>query len=410
LNWQECDVLVVGSGPAGSGAGRASAESGAKTIVIDRKREIGTPVQCGELIGRSVLAMTDLRIPSSARCCYQDFTRFIVDRSVQIDNHEDYWKSLTVERKLFDKYLAEKAARAGAMVQSDSRLLSIEKEGDDIAACHLLVRGEKLEVAPKIVVAADGVHSTVGKLLGKELYAMDSVAKGVEYEMVSRKRLPACMQIFIEPEIGLGYGWIIPKGPYRANVGLGFVGVTESRKDTLTEWIETNPIVSQYFDPGKILEVKTGDAPVPGFLGGPTSGNVLFAGDAAGQTLAFVGEGIMPSYLCGTAAGRVAAAAVKDRMALERYDTDVNRLLGKELELGADLRDVLFTIWTESDMTDVQRSVVSAFIMNEMISLDDLESIQSLADEGGPAVAREIRSRGRAAHKRIRATSLPNHR
>ncbi|HEY3419773.1 MAG TPA: NAD(P)/FAD-dependent oxidoreductase [Methanomassiliicoccales archaeon] len=405
---KKCDVLVVGSGPAGSGAGRAAAESGAKTIVIDRKKEIGTPVQCGEVIGRSVLAMTDIRIPRYARCCEQEFTRFIVDRTVQIDNHEDYWRSLTVERKLFDKYLAEKAARGGASVQSDARLLDIETEGEGIASCSLMVRGEKVAVEPKIVIAADGVHSSVGKLMGKELFPSGSVARGVEYEMVSKKRLPPCMQIFIEPEIGLGYGWIIPKGSHRANVGLGFVGGTESRKDVLTDWIVSNPIVAQYFDPEKILEVKTGDAPVPGFLGGPSSGNVLFAGDAAGQTLAFVGEGIMPSYICGTVAGRVAAAAVNDRAALDRYDTEIKAVLGEELEKGAELRDLLFTIWTESDMNNVQRAVVSAFIMNEMISLNDLESIERLANEGGPAVAREIRLRGRAAHKRIKASSLPN--
>ena len=317
MEWQNCDVLVVGCGPAGSGAGRAAAESGARTIVIDRKREIGTPVQCGEIIGRSVLAMTDIDIPRYAQCCEQKYTRFIVDRKVQIDNHETYWQSVTVERKLFDKFLAEKAARSGAAVQSDTRLLSIEKDGDDISSCQLMVRGEKLEVEPKIVIAADGVHSTVSKLLGKELFSQGSVARGVEYEMVSRKRLPPCMQIFLEPEIGLGYGWIIPKGPFRANVGLGIVGGKVSRRGALTDWIGSHPIVSQYFDSEKILEVKTGDAPVPGFLGGPSSGNVLFTGDAAGQTLAFVGEGIMPSYICGTVAGRVAAAAVKDRSALD---------------------------------------------------------------------------------------------
>jgi digeranylgeranylglycerophospholipid reductase len=406
MDWQNCDVLVVGSGPAGSGVGRAAALGGARTIVIDRKKEIGTPVQCGEVIGRSVLAMTDVRIPKNALCCEQNFTRFIVDRKVQIDNHEAYWRSVTVERKLFDKHLAEKAARAGAAVQADARLLNITKKGDGVGSCQLMVQGEKVEVEPKVVVAADGVHSTVSKLLGKELFTSDSVARGVEYEMVSKKRVPPCMQIFIEPEIGLGYGWIIPKGPYRANVGLGLVGRTESRRGALTEWIESNPVVNQYFDPEKILEVKTGDAPVPGFLGGPSSGNVLFAGDAAGQTLAFVGEGIMPSYICGTVAGTVAAAACQDANALSRYDAEINELMGEDLELGADLRDLLVTIWTESDMTDEQRSVVSAFIMNEIVPMEDLELIEKLADRGGPAVASELRSRAKAAGKKIRVTSI----
>ena len=81
---------------------------------------------------------------------------------------------------------------------------------------------------------------------------------------------------------------------------------------------------------------------------------------------------------------------------------------GEDLELGADLRDLLVTIWTESDMNDEQRSVVSAFIMNEVVPMEDLEMIEKLADKGGPAVARELRARGRAAGKKIRVTSIRN--
>jgi flavin-dependent dehydrogenase len=137
-------------------------------------------------------------------------------------------------------------------------------------------------------------------------------------------------------------------------------------------------------------------------------GNVLFAGDAAGQTLAFVGEGIMPSYICGSVAGKVAASSLNDVSALGRYDSEINDLMGKDLELGADLRDLLVTIWTESDMNDEQRSVVSAFIMNEIVPMEDLELIEKLADKGGPAVARELRVRSRAAGKKIRVTSIRN--
>ena len=84
-----------------------------------------------------------------------------------------------MERKLFDKHLAEKAARAGAAAQSDARLLSLDTDGNDVVSCHLLVQGEKVEVEPKIVIAADGVHSTVSKLLGKELYTSGSVAREI---------------------------------------------------------------------------------------------------------------------------------------------------------------------------------------------------------------------------------------
>ena len=40
----KCDVLVIGAGPAGSSAARASALGCSKTIIIDKKEEIGIPV------------------------------------------------------------------------------------------------------------------------------------------------------------------------------------------------------------------------------------------------------------------------------------------------------------------------------------------------------------------------------
>jgi len=52
----ECDVLVVGAGPAGSSAARAAAMNGAKTIFIDKKEEIGKPVQCAEGIGEDLFS------------------------------------------------------------------------------------------------------------------------------------------------------------------------------------------------------------------------------------------------------------------------------------------------------------------------------------------------------------------
>ena len=44
------DVAVVGAGPAGSTTARVSAESGHRTVIFDRRKIVGIPVQCGELI------------------------------------------------------------------------------------------------------------------------------------------------------------------------------------------------------------------------------------------------------------------------------------------------------------------------------------------------------------------------
>jgi len=379
----DCDVLIVGAGPAGCAAGAASAKRGARTLVIDRKKEIGTPVQCGEVVSNSLLSQSGLRLPPAVIAFRQDYTRFVLDRKWTLDNRSPYWKGVTVERKMFDKFLAEEAARLGASVQADTCLVDLERKGDQVLSAKVRMRGREVEIEPKVVVAADGVHSTVGRLMGRNGFDRTDLATGVEFEMVSKRKLPPCMQIFIEPEIGLGYGWVIPKGDHRANVGFGQVGKRMSRRDALLDWIVQHPIVSSYFDDRCILEVKTGDAPVPDFEGGPSIGNVLFAGDAAGQTLAFVGEGIMPAYLCGGCAGDVAAKAVFNGLAaLEGYDEEVRQLVGTEMSLGSDLRDALVLIWTIDGLSGHQRALISGLVMNQVLGEGDMALFDDLPQDG----------------------------
>ncbi len=391
---KECDVLVVGAGPAGSGAARASALAGVKTLMVDKKKEIGTPVQCGEVIGLDLVKRSGTRIPANAIVSRQAFTRFVLGREITIDNFEPYWRGVTVERKIFDKHLAFRAASAGSAVQADTKLLSVKMDGDKVSKCLLSHHGDEVELSPKAIVAADGVHSTLSKELKAEFFSPKDVARGVEFELVAKKDIPQCMQIFIEQEIGLGYGWIIPKGKRRANVGVGLVGVNASRRSFLEDWITGHPVVSRYFDVDKVLEVKIGDAPVPGFLGGPVRGNVLFCGDAAGQTLAFVGEGIMPSYICGGLAGKHAALLSQGRE--QKYEEDLVEKMADQLMMGAVLRDTLVELWSSDGLDGRMRSLLSGAVMNELVSPDDLTcSLSSLEDDPLNAFKGLVRGSGR---------------
>ncbi len=391
---KEYDVLVVGAGPAGSGAARASALAGVRTLMVDKKKEIGTPVQCGEVIGLELVKRSGMRIPENAIVARHQFTRFVLGREVVIDNAEAYWHAVTVERKIFDKHLAFRAARAGADVQADTKLLSVKMAGDTVKSCLLSHQGEEVELSPKAIVAADGVHSTLSKELKAEFFSPQDVARGVEFELVAKKDIPQCMQIFIEQEIGLGYGWIIPKGKRKANVGLGLVGVNASRRSFLEDWITGHPVVSRYFDVDKVLEVKIGDAPVPGFLGGPVRGNVLFCGDAAGQTLAFVGEGIMPSYICGSLAGKHAAMLSQGKG--QRYEEELVESMADQLMMGAVLRDTLVELWSSDGLDGRMRSLLSGAVMNELVSPDDLmHSLNSLEDDPLRAFKGLVKGSGR---------------
>ena len=47
------DVVVVGAGPAGSMAARFAAEQGVSVLMLEKDRDVGYPVRCGEAISKA---------------------------------------------------------------------------------------------------------------------------------------------------------------------------------------------------------------------------------------------------------------------------------------------------------------------------------------------------------------------
>ncbi|MHA1918050.1 MAG: NAD(P)-binding protein, partial [Candidatus Ranarchaeia archaeon] len=60
------DVLVVGSGPAGSTTAIRASKLGCNVLILDRKNNVGIPVQCGEAIGKGGAKAADLDIPKNS--------------------------------------------------------------------------------------------------------------------------------------------------------------------------------------------------------------------------------------------------------------------------------------------------------------------------------------------------------
>src|SRR5438093_2439111 len=54
------DVVVVGAGPSGSMTARYAAMGGCRTLLIEKRQEIGSPVRCGEGLARHFVEDTKL--------------------------------------------------------------------------------------------------------------------------------------------------------------------------------------------------------------------------------------------------------------------------------------------------------------------------------------------------------------
>ena len=341
----KCDVLVVGAGPAGLSAARAAAKEGVKTLVIEEHPEIGKPVQCAEGIGEYLLQFLPFRV-------HRDLLRWKIEgmvfwaRDMMVKREGKLWSGYTIDREKWDKWLASLAVKEGAAIKTASRLIYMDFQ-DDFVVKKVIVEGKdgnRLEIDPKVIIAADGVNSTVIDLLGVGESYIENVVKVKSFEVKNVRLLhPYHEQIFIGDFAPNAYAYIFPISRDRANVGVGVYKSGKKPEDAYQEFLEL-PIVKEQLKRAINVIEKSGDAP----LGYRTKrwfyGNILLVGDAANQNLKPFVEGILPSMICGNIAGKLSADVAKGKGDTSDYPFLVNKSIRPLLRSSDKVLNILHEI------------------------------------------------------------------
>ncbi len=324
------DVIVAGAGPGGSSVAKTVAEMGYSVLLLEKRQEIGSPKRCGEgLTMKTIDILGD--IPKNC------ITRRIKGATVFAPNGNhvliDYGEEggYIIERKMFDKWLAMRASRSGATVVAHSEVTDVLKDGEKIVGIKATIGGEEeREIKAKVVVAADGVESTVSRKAGldttNQLVNIDS---GYQYEM-SNLKLENSKRIFLYfgNEIApRGYLWIFPKGDDVANVGIGTGLTGRSAKYYLDKFIEENPGI---FGQASIIEANSGAIPVGGFLENMVLDGFMVVGDAAHQVNPIHGGGLKEATLAGEIAASVIDKAIKKNDVSEKVLSEYSKIWWKE--------------------------------------------------------------------------------
>jgi len=370
------DVVVVGAGIAGPIVARNVAKSGYSVLLIDKKPAIGTPKQCAEGIGIKVFDKYD--IPYDKRFINREIygAKLYSPSGYELEMRYKDVSGVILERKVFDKMLAYYAAKAGADVLARTEAMDVIRKDGRVAGIKAKHEGEPVEIYADVIVAADGVESSIARKAGINTYAPPhEFDSSYEYEMLIEGFDPDLIHLWFGNEVApRGYVWVFPKDEDRANVGIGINSDNpQTAKYYLDKWLEENNIPAR-----KILEVNVGVVPVGGFVKELAKDNVVVVGDAARQVNPMHGGGMAEAMEAGTIASKWIVKALEEEnlSLLQNYTKEWWETDGKRLERVLKVRKVTEKL-TDEDL-DLFIQVLSGADTEKIAGGDYGEVIKAL--------------------------------
>lgn len=345
----ECDVLVVGAGPAGSMAAKTAAENGISVILIEEHCEIGVPVQCAEGINNFFFKDTGVKKNKSfIRQRINGTKIYFYDEVYDLSTKQ--WKGYTIDRSIFDKELAKSAEQKGAILITDTRAISMTKKDERIVV-SAKGRNGLYKIQTNIVIGAGGFGCQVGRWARiKDPWKLCEFTKCLEYKMRVDLVENDKFHFVFGDEFLQGYGFVFPVGQKSANIGVGVGAKLNARKALeyfINKYPSTNKIIRSRYS---IEEIRGGCIPMIGPLSRDriVSDGIILVGDAAGIVDPITGEGIGPGMLSGIAAGEVAVEAIikgdyKKSFLNKYYEMWRNKVYLGETKLG-DYLDVMLEL------------------------------------------------------------------
>lgn len=329
------DLVVVGAGPAGATTARYAAERGLAVLLLEKRQEIGSAVRCAEGINQEML-LPFLDPDERWISARVSRSRIVTAATGAVRSLEGAETGYVLERRVFDRVLAEEAVEAGARVMLKTAAKGLIVENGAVKGVRATDGQSELEIEARIVVGTDGVESRVGQWQGLDcaLRLCDCLVCA-QYLLAGLEVDPDCCDYYLGAQLAPGgYAWVFPKGHRLANVGLGVQADLAQRSalEYLHRFIEQYPQLEQ----GSPVTFIAGNVPVGIARGAIVDHGLILAGDAARQADPLTGGGIANAMVAGRLAAEVSAKAVEEgdtsATALSEYERRWAESRGRKMQ------------------------------------------------------------------------------
>lgn len=332
----QCDVLVIGAGPAGAACARWLARAGRQVVLVDAAT-FPRDKTCGDgLVPDALAALQRLDLLDRVLAVAQPVqaAHCVGPNGQAVDVRG---QMAVLPRRELDHLLAQAAAEAGAAMHAPLRFQDLLMDGEQVVGARLQgpagpggTGHEVRELRARWVVLATGAAAAPLQAAGVcQRRSPSSMAIRGHVRLPGLREQINDLHFVWHPRLKGGYGWIFPLPDETYNIGVGVLDshdIDEGRKrafnlrDMFKDFCEVYPLAARLQDQGEWLADLKG-APLRCNLEGAllSRPGLLVTGEAAGSTYAFTGEGIGKAMETGMAAAEALLAGGSPADVQARY-------------------------------------------------------------------------------------------
>jgi digeranylgeranylglycerophospholipid reductase len=395
MNNTEYDAIVVGGGPSGLISAHEVASGGHRVLVVEEHETVGEPDHCAGLLSVSGLDSLGLRPPEDVIQNYVMGARIFSPSGHYIYVERGQREALVVDRREFDRWLANQAIDAGASIKTGSKVTRIQRKNGRMTGVQ--TSGDvSRDLSTSVIINAEGSRCQISKQAGLPTVPRTSKYPAFQVEVAGADVDEDIVEMYYGRSTAPGFfAWVIPLGDGRARVGLAAKNLAKQR---LMASIRHHPVMKERLKHVSIQRTLGGIVLVGMPIKRTVRDNFLVVGDSAGMVKPTTGGGVIVGAMAAKVAGRTVNDALENQsqsnVDLNEYEGAWRALLLKELRImyltqkilssfsdkGLDslVRDagqygLIETIRRVGDM-DMQRTVILRLLSNPRTILAGLKA------------------------------------
>lgn len=230
------DVAIIGAGPVGSTIAFYLTQKDLSVCLIDKKRQIGYPLQCAGILSHHIFELNDLPedlILNKVKGAFIHTDNYI------LNVHKDHDVAYIIDRIAYDEYLFNRAVQNGADF--------INKKAIDYDLDEGLVYLQDDEIInSKVIVGCEGYNSGLSNHMGNTQVNFNASQLLVEISRddIYKFRNFSGMENYVDAslieDLLPGFLWIIPVEDDMYRVGLFSNHSHKKQNEILTDFLNEN--------------------------------------------------------------------------------------------------------------------------------------------------------------------------